>query len=227
MIKHIRENAYAIITAGGIGQRMQSDIPKQFLLLNNMPVLMHTIKAFVPYAEHIMVTLPHEHIAYWQQLVRQYQFEVPHMVINGGNTRYESVKHAVSSLPMEGLVAVHDGVRPCVSGALIQLCMQHAAEYGSAVACVPLTNSLRQKTANGSKSVSRSDFMMVQTPQVFTCKVLKQAYAQAYNSCFTDDATVVECSGMAVECVQGEDENIKITRPIDLYLAREILNHRL
>lgn len=219
-------NTYAIITAGGIGQRMQSDVPKQFLLLNNIPVLMHTIRAFAPYAEQIMVTLPSEHMDYWQQLVQQYQFDIPHKVISGGSTRYESVKHAVDMLPMEGVVAVHDGVRPCVSGSLIQLCMQHAAEYGSAVACVPLTDSLRQKTASGSCSVSRSDFLAVQTPQVFTCRVLKQAYNQPYMSYFTDDASVVEHSGVQIECVQGEDENIKITRPMDLYLAREILNHR-
>ena len=217
-------NRYAIITAGGTGSRMHADIPKQFLLLNHLPVLMHTIKAFAPYTEIIWVTLPEQHIPYWQKLIQTYHFDIPHIIVKGGNTRFESVQNAVALLPENGWVAVHDGARPCVTQNLIHRCFLHASAHINAVACIALNSSLRQKTKQGSKSVDRSDFWIVQTPQVFTCETLKLAYKQVYQPQFTDDASVVEHLGVPIECIQGDDNNIKITRPADLFLAQQILN---
>ena len=215
---------YAIITAGGTGNRMHADIPKQFLLLNNLPILMHAVKAFAAFTENIWVTLPAPHIPYWQKLIQEYQFDIPHIIVQGGNTRFDSVKNAVALLPDDGLVAVHDGARPCITQDLIQRCFLHAATHNNAVACIEADSSLRQKINNGSLSVNRSDFWVVQTPQVFTCKTLKLAYNQTYLPQFTDDASVVEHMGIPIQCVQGDNNNIKITRPIDIFLAQQILN---
>jgi 2-C-methyl-D-erythritol 4-phosphate cytidylyltransferase len=213
---------FAIITAGGTGSRMGTSIPKQFLSLNGLPVLIHTINHFVPLVDGIIVTLPERYVEYWKETEMKHDFHVPYTLVYGGETRFDSVKNAICFLPNKGTVAVHDAVRPFVTVDLIQACFMHAQQYGTAVAAIPIKDSLRMISGEKSQSVNRSDFYIVQTPQVFSCEIIKKAYRQSYHPDFTDDASVVEASGKEIHLVNGEESNVKITTPVDLALA-EIL----
>jgi 2-C-methyl-D-erythritol 4-phosphate cytidylyltransferase len=213
---------FAIITAGGIGSRMGTTIPKQFLSINGRPVLIHAINRFVSWVNTVIVTLPEQYTAYWKELQGKHDFHVPHILVHGGETRFDSVKNALHFVSDRGLVAVHDAVRPFVTPDLICSCFEHAQQYGTAVAAIPLKDSLRMISEGKSQSVNRSDYYIIQTPQVFACDIIKKAYQQDYNSTFTDDASVVEASGIEIQLVEGEESNVKITTPTDLVLA-EIL----
>ena len=217
---------YVIIVAGGSGKRMGTEVPKQFLVLHNRPVLMHTIDAFLRYDASICVllVLPKEHKAYWQQLCLQYEYNRPIVVVEGGSERFYSVQNAMQLVPNGVLVAVHDGVRPLVDDATIDAAFVSAAKTGSGVPVVAETDSLRQLTASGSVSVDRSAYCRVQTPQVFCADLIKEAYAQPYNSSFTDDASVFESLGHAVTLTSGSPSNIKITTPVDLKWAMCLLH---
>jgi 2-C-methyl-D-erythritol 4-phosphate cytidylyltransferase len=212
----------AIITAGGTGSRMGTSIPKQFLSINGLPVLIHTINHFVSLVDTLIVTLPEQYVDYWKELQLKYNYHVSHILAHGGETRFDSVKNALRFVPDSGLVAVHDAVRPFVSSALIQSCFRHAQQHGTAVAAIPLKHSLRMISGTKNRSVNRSDFHIVQTPQVFACEIIKRAYQQPYHSHFTDDASVVETLGEEIQLVRGEEMNIKITTSTDLALS-EIL----
>lgn len=214
---------YAIITAAGSGSRMGNSVPKQFIVIGKWPVLMHTIQKFATEVDEIILTLPKEYIPMWNDLVKQYHFQVPHQVVVGGSNRFQSVKNAVLTLPDSVLVAVHDGVRPFVSSALIRQCFVAAEQNGNAVACVSVVESLRQKVNDTTVSVDRSNFLSVQTPQVFKSDILKHAYLTAENDQFTDDASIVESAGENIYCVEGENTNVKITYPEDLQLAERRL----
>ncbi len=211
---------YAIIVAGGSGTRMGTDIPKQFLLLNGKPVLMHTLSKFNGLSDEIILVLPEAQIAYWKELCAQYQFSLSHKIVAGGNERFYSVLNGLSSITSEeGLVAIHDGVRPCVSVDLIQRTYEEATQYGSAIAAVKSKDSLRKVTPTGTEAVDRSHYFLVQTPQTFSLQKLKEAYHRSYQSFFTDDASVFEANGSAIQLVEGDYKNIKITTPEDLPLA--------
>lgn len=214
-----------IIVAGGSGQRMQSDIPKQFLLLQNKPILMHAIQAFVDYnpAINIIVVLPKEHIETWKSLCKKYRFKVKHATTAGGETRFESVKNGLELAPDSGLIAVHDGVRPLINTALIERCFAKATSHGTAIPIVDVNESIRKIDKCHSASVDRADYKIVQTPQVFNAYTLKCAYKQIHHDNFTDDASLVEALGLYIHLVEGMTENIKITKPIDLALAEIIL----
>lgn len=214
---------FAIITGGGTGSRMGEAIPKQFLPLQGIPIIMHTIRQFQLLADTIFVTLPKQWFGYWQELQEKHEFNIPHILIEGGNTRFESVKNAVSHLPKEGFVAVHDAVRPFVTSSFIQSCFECAESHGSAVAVVSVKDSLRMIAGTKTKVVDRNDFFAVQTPQVFPCEIIKKAYQQAYQPCFTDDATLVEALGYDIELIQGNELNFKITTKEDLLLAEYIV----
>lgn len=219
---------FAIITGGGIGSRMQESIPKQFLLLQGIPIIMHTIRHFQLLTDTIFVTLPKQWFGYWQELQEEYGFNIPHVIIEGGNTRFESVKNAISHLPEEGFVAIHDAVRPFVRSSFIQACFEHAESHGSAVMVAPVKDSLRMISGARTKAVDRNDFFAVQTPQVFPCEIIKKAYQQSFQSCFTDDATVVETLGYDIELVSSNELNLKITTKEDLLLAEyifQLINH--
>jgi 2-C-methyl-D-erythritol 4-phosphate cytidylyltransferase len=216
---------FAIITGGGTGSRLGTSIPKQFLSIQELPILIHTINQFVPLVDTIIVTLPKQYVEYWKEIQIKYDFHASHILVHGGETRFHSVRNALHFLPDNGLVAVHDAVRPFVSSNLIRSCFQHAQEYGTAVAAIPLKDTLRMVAGTKSQSLNRSDFYMVQTPQVFSCEMIKKAYQQVYNPSFTDDASVVEAFGEEIHLVNGEETNIKITTPTDLALA-EILMSR-
>ncbi len=215
---------FAIITGGGTGSRMRESVPKQFLPLQGIPVIMHTIRRFHLLTDTIFVTLPKQWFGYWQELQGKFGFNISHILIEGGNTRFESVKNAVSHLPEEGLVAIHDAVRPFITSSLIQSCFEHAKNYGSAVMSVPVKDSLRMTSGTKTKAVNRNDFFAVQTPQVFPCEIIKKAYQQPFQPYFTDDATVVEALGSEIDLIQGDELNLKITTKEDLLLAEYIVN---
>ena len=213
---------YAVIVAGGSGNRMQQTVPKQFLLLDGIPVLMHTLQAF--YQSHlnpeILLVLNESQHANWEELCFKYDFNIPHRVVSGGEQRFHSVKNALLSIQGEGIVAVHDAVRPLVSPELIDKSFAVAAEKGNCVAGIMPTDSIR-KINDGQKSVAfnRNEFILVQTPQTFNLAILRKAYEQLYKNDFTDDASVVERAGFEINIIPGERENIKITYPEDLEIA--------
>ncbi len=216
---------HVIIVAGGSGSRMRSDIPKQFMLLAGLPVLMHTINAFYRFSTQvqIMLVLPTTEIATWKMLCRKYDFVVPHIIQKGGSSRFQSVKNGLEKIEGDGLIAVHDGVRPLVSQHIIENAYQTAAKCKSAVAAVRLKESLRYVGDNGSKAVDRTNYQLIQTPQTFEVALLKKAYAVTESLEFTDDASVVEASGHAITLIEGNYENIKITTPEDLVIGECLL----
>ena len=219
---------FVIIVAGGTGQRFGSDEPKQFLRLHGKPILMRTIEVFSAYNSfmQIIITLPSDYIQLWQSLCKQYNFTVPHVFVEGGQTRFHSVKNGLDQIKEDGLVAVHDAVRPLVSKDVIDRCFLSARINGNAVPVIPIVDSIRQLTENGSVPVDREKFYQVQTPQVFDVNTLKNAYSTDYVPEFTDDASVVEKFGKKIFVVRGNIENIKITSQIDLSIA-ELLGHYL
>ncbi len=219
---------HLILVAGGSGTRMGSATPKQFLLLNGKPVLLHTLEQFYAFSKdiNIVLALPQTAIEEWSEIVRKYTIAIPHTVVQGGETRFQSVKNALSTISGDGVVAVHDGVRPLVSHATIAACFDKAERSGAAIPVVALNDSIRQKTAEGSISVHREDFCAVQTPQVFSLTILCKAYEQEYRSTFTDDASVVESAGYKVSLIQGNVENIKITTPADLIFAEAMMKNK-
>ena len=219
---------WAIIVAGGSGSRMQTDVPKQFLELCGKPVLMHSISAFADACEkiQIIVVLPSLHIAYWQELCRRYTFTLPHIVAEGGSTRFHSVRNGLSLLPDEGLVAIHDGVRPLVSRQTITVCFREAAKYHCVVPVTPVNDSVREVSGQTSRMLDRSALRLVQTPQAFDIALLKKAYGQEYTPAFTDDASVFEKAGHVIHLTEGNVENIKITTSNDLLVAERLFAQR-
>ena len=215
MKKHI------IIVAGGKGLRMGGDIPKQFLPVCGKPVLMRTLEAFHAYDAdiHIIVVLPVSQQAYWKELCREYQFALSHDIANGGDTRFHSVMNGLALVEGNGLVGVHDGVRPFVSQEVIARCYEEAADCKAVIPVIDVVETVRHLTAEGSETVPRDQYKLVQTPQVFEVDLLRRAYQQTYIDLFTDDASVVEALGEKVYLVQGNRENIKLTTPFDLKLA--------
>jgi len=210
-----------IIVAGGKGLRMGGDIPKQFLVVNDKPILMHTIEQFHKYdsSMQIIVVLPSDQHNYWEQLCHDYHFDIPIQVVDGGIERFHSVKNGLAKIsPDCSLVGVHDGVRPYISTEVIGRCYEAAASNGAAIPVVDVFETLRHLTPNGqSHTVPRSEYKLVQTPQVFQTALLRKAYEQTFTPQFTDDASVVEAIGHPITLVPGNRENIKITTPDDLH----------
>ena len=215
----------AIIVAGGKGLRMNAEIPKQFLEINHLPILMHTLNAFSMYDASIqlILVLPAEQVDYWKELCHKHLFSIPHTIVCGGNTRFDSVKNGLETIKVHCTIAVHDGVRPLVSQDTIARCFDIGLKHGAAVPAVELVDSIRQLTDGRNIAVDRSAYQLVQTPQVFDSIILKNAYNQEYSPLFTDDASVVEAAGTAVKLVQGNRENIKITTEMDLKIASLLL----
>ena len=218
---------YAIIVAGGSGTRMLSSVPKQFLLLAGKPVLMHTIEAFhnCGTGPQIIVVLPADFHAYWEQLCKEHNFNIPHQLVNGGETRFHSVKNGLDLITddTDALIAVHDAVRPLTSKQIIDESYKHALGHGNAITAVKSLDSVRQLKKDSSISLQRDEIYLVQTPQTFQSSQLKKAYQQPYNANFTDDASVVEQTGVPIHLVEGSCQNIKITFPEDMAIAEIIL----
>lgn len=213
-----------IIVAGGKGLRMGNDIPKQFIPIGGRPVLMRTIERFRSYSADllIVVVLSKEQQNYWRELCVEYDFHADHVLADGGETRFHSVKNGLSLIPdtAEGVVGVHDGVRPFPSVEVIAACYEEARRSGAALPVTPVVETLRHISG---RNVLRSDYMLVQTPQTFDIALLKRAYRQPYTEAFTDDASVVESMGHAVTTVEGNRENIKLTTAFDLKIAETLV----
>lgn len=225
---------YAIIVAGGSGTRFGGAVPKQFVPLCGKPVLMHTINKFASYFQtspsggSILVVLPKVHVAMWKSLCDQYRFTVPHLVVEGGETRYHSVLNALNAIEVVSdgdVVAVHDGVRPLVSLEVIEAAFNTARQQKSAIPVVAMTDSVRALDAGGgSHALDRAALRAVQTPQAFDLSLLKSAYLQPYEDTFTDDASVYERLGKQVELIDGDERNIKITSAKDLSIAQMLMD---
>ncbi len=216
---------YVIILAGGVGKRMNLDIPKQFIPIAGKPVIMHTIQRFRDYCPRleIIVTLPNAHISLWKDLCNEFNFVTEHQIVRGGEERFYSVKNALARVPDDAVVLIHDGVRPLVSDKTIDRVRQRVIEKGNAIPYLPSPESIRKVSANGSKAVNRSEFVRIQTPQGFIAKDIKQAYNQDYSENFTDDASVFEAMGNSIEMVIGNNRNIKITQAIDLVIVESLM----
>jgi len=221
---------YAIIVAGGTGTRMQSAVPKQFLLLNGLPVLMHTIQAFTQSTikPDIILVLPAAYHDYWKELCHTHQFNTPHTLVTGGESRFHSVKNGLDQISADDstLVAIHDAVRPLTSSHIIETSYQYAQEHGTAVTAVKSRDSVRQLVNGKSVSLLRDQIYLIQTPQTFKVSLLKKAYKQPYSEHFTDDASVVEQDGVEIHLTEGSHQNIKITFPEDIAIAELLLNKK-
>ena len=217
-----------IIVAGGSGRRMGASIPKQFLLLHGEPLLFHTLRAFHAFDPHmpLVLVLPVDHHTTWEDLCAQHEFEVPHTLVAGGAERFHSTRAGLDAVTHDGLVAVHDGVRPLVSPALIARCFNAAEAHGAAIPVVPIAPSVRELTEEGSQAIDRTRLRAVQTPQCFRVPLLRRAFELPYDPAFTDEATLVERLGVEVHLVEGEDHNIKVTTPFDLQVAELVLGAR-
>lgn len=212
---------YAIIVAGGSGSRMKSDLPKQFIKIGTLPILMHTLLQFKQADATItlIVVLPESQFGLWHHLCQEYAFEVEHILVKGGNTRFQSSKNGLAAIKTNGLVAIHDGVRPFVSTSIIIASYTMAAEKGSAVVSVASKDSVR---VNG-QSIDRNSVSLIQTPQTFQLSIINKAFETQELPLFTDDASVVEHAGFSINLLEGSYENIKITTPEDLLWAEIIL----
>lgn len=220
---------YVIIVAGGKGLRMGTELPKQFLPLGGKPVLMHTLERFHAYDKDLklILVLPKDQQDYWRKLCAEHHFTVEHALANGGATRFESSQNGLAFIPEgeQGLVAIHDGVRPFVSAEVIDRCFEAAREEYAAIPVLPVTDTLRHVNATGyAINVPRDNYRIVQTPQVFDIALARQAFNQPYRDTFTDDATVIESLGCQVTMVEGNRENIKLTTPFDLAVASALMH---
>ncbi|MEN8117375.1 MAG: 2-C-methyl-D-erythritol 4-phosphate cytidylyltransferase [Bacteroidota bacterium] len=216
---------FALIVAGGSGSRMKGPVPKQFLEINGKPILMHTFEAFAKFDsafEYILV-LPENQVDTWEQLCQKHQFKFTYQLAYGGENRFQSVKNGLDLINDEGIVFIHDGVRPLVSVLTLQNCFEIAAQEGNALPVIPVSESVRYVEEGTNKAVDRSKYFLVQTPQTFQTQLIKNAYNQASNENFTDDASVLEQSGEKINLVEGNHENIKITYPEDLVIAKSFL----
>ena len=222
---------YIIIVAGGKGLRMGSDIPKQFLPIGGKPVLMRTLERFREYSAdlQIILVLPEAQQDYWQELCRKYNFEVEYQLANGGQTRFHSVQNGLALVPddAEGVVGVHDGVRPFPSIEVISNCYVTARTAKAVIPVIPVVETVRHLSPLTSITVPRDEYRLVQTPQTFDIQLLKAANRQPYNDSFTDDASVVESYGHPITLVEGNRENIKITTPYDIVVAEALLTSHL
>lgn len=219
---------YVIIVAGGKGLRMGGEIPKQFLPIGGKPVLMRTMERFHEYdpALKIILVLPKDQQKFWQELCQKHNFKSMHQVADGGETRFQSSKNGLALIPDEdeGVVAIHDGVRPFVSTDVIERCFDAARDDFAAIPVVPVTDTLRYIDRGHGHNVLRDHFRSVQTPQCFDISLAKQAFDQPYRETFTDDASVIESLGCQVTIVEGNRQNLKLTTPFDMMIA-ELLIH--
>ncbi len=225
---------YIIIVAGGKGLRMGGEIPKQFLPIGGRPILMRTLERFREYSTtlQIILVLPKDQQDYWLQLCKEYDFKVDYQMTDGGETRFHSVQHGLALIPddAEGVVGVHDGVRPFPSIEVIRKCYETARVKQAVIPVIPVVETLRVidpigtiETIVPTHTVPRNDYRLVQTPQTFDIQLLKAANRQPYNDNFTDDASVVEAFGQEITLVEGNRENIKITTPYDMIVAEALV----
>ena len=219
---------YALIVAGGKGTRIKRKLPKQFLELGDLPILMHTINAFYRYSENITIilVLPEDDFSTWESLCKKHRFQKNIILQKGGDSRFQSVKNGLEKIEGDGLVAIHDGVRPLVSEDIIGASFRLAAVHQSAVAAVRLKESIRMTDQDNTKAMDRSRFRLIQTPQTFQVDLIRKAYQMKEDTSLTDDASVAERAGHIISLFEGSYENIKITTPEDLVIAEALLNKK-
>jgi len=224
----VNKSEYVLIVAGGKGTRIKSVLPKQFLELNGKPILLHTLEAFYRYSEKIKVVLvlPEDDFGIWNSICEKYHVTKPVILQKGGDSRFQSVRNGLSLLEGEGLVAIHDGVRPLVSSDIIGASFRLAAVHQSAVAAVRLKESIRMTDQDNTKAMDRSKFRLIQTPQTFDLQLIKKAYEIKEDASLTDDASVAERAGHIISLFEGSYENIKITTPEDLIVAKALMDGR-
>ncbi|MDA8956225.1 2-C-methyl-D-erythritol 4-phosphate cytidylyltransferase [Flavobacteriales bacterium] len=219
-------DSFVVIVAGGSGSRMGSDIPKQFLELDSKPILMHTLErlySITPNSNFILV-LPKNQFGYWNTLCENHRFKLKHVLVEGGHSRFQSVKNGLCKISANSMVAIHDGVRPFIAKNIFENCMQEAKISGAAIPILAISDSIREISKNGSQIRDRNLFVSVQTPQCFQSDIILESYQQDFDSSFTDDASVVESKGHEISLVKGNKENIKITTPEDLNIALTFIN---
>lgn len=218
----------ALIVAGGKGTRIKSALPKQFIELHGKPILLHTLEAFIRYSPtiSIVLVLPEDDFEIWHSICKKFNFMYPIVLQKGGETRFQSVKNGLLKIE-EGLVAIHDGVRPLVSEDIIGASFRLAAIHKCAIAAVRLKESIRMTDQDNTKAVDRSRFRLIQTPQTFQVGVIKKAYEQKEDNSFTDDASVAERAGNIISLFEGSYENIKITTQEDLVVAEALMGRRV
>ena len=218
-----------IIVAGGKGVRMGGELPKQFIPLNGKPVLMHTLEVFHRWdsSVRIVLVLPDVFQSYWEMLCRELNCTIPHLIVHGGETRFHSTRNALKEVADCDIIGVHDAVRPFVTPKVIESCFVTAEEKGAVIPVIPHSDSLRIKTGEQSHAVDRSNYYIVQTPQVFYRDWLLEAYKLPWQPIFTEEASLVEYTGKPIFLIDGNIENIKITTPIDLLCAELIISGKI
>ena len=212
----------ALIVAGGRGNRMNAEIPKQFLLLKNLPILMHTLNQFSHF-DQIILVLAKTEFDTWKALCKEHNFTLKHTLVAGGLNRFSSVKNGLSKVPEESIIAIHDGVRPLVSKKLISTLINATKKEIGIVPVTSVKDSLRKVDGHKSKAVSRNSLYKVQTPQCFFASTIIDAYKQNFSLFFTDDASVLESNGGKIKTIKGEEKNIKITTQQDLKIAEAFI----
>jgi 2-C-methyl-D-erythritol 4-phosphate cytidylyltransferase len=212
----------AIIVAGGKGVRMNSDIPKQFLLLNSTPVLMHTISKF-SHLDEVILVVPKTQKEYWNSLCKTHNFNIPHTIVEGGKTRFHSVKNGLEKVNNNSIVAIHDAVRPLISIKLINSLITETKNGVGVIPIIPFKDSIRKVEGENSIHIDRSNFYKVQTPQCFLSDEIKEAYDQEYSEKFTDDASVLESNYGKIVTILGEEKNLKLTTEEDFKIAELFL----
>ncbi|MBP2616643.1 2-C-methyl-D-erythritol 4-phosphate cytidylyltransferase [Chryseobacterium jejuense] len=231
MERLVRTKKYIIIVAAGKGNRMGAENAKQFLLLDGKPILIHTIDKFLNHPNHffeIILVLNKSHLEIWDHLCQQYHYLKPIKIVIGGNERFHSVKNAIDTITdNQCYIGIHDGVRPFVSETVIHRAFSEVIKHGAIVPVVAMIPTIRITDGEDNRSMNRSDFKVVQTPQVFKSEIIKAAYQTPYQSSFFDDATVAEYCGYTIKLVEGNEENIKITLPIDYITAKALQKTKL
>ena len=213
----------ALIVAGGSGQRLGEKTPKQFLLIKSKPILMHTIEKF-SHLDKIIVVISKNYTNEWMNLCKLHNFKVDHKLVEGGGNRFESVKNGLQHINHTDVVLIHDGVRPLISKKTINNLIKKVAKNKGVLPVLPISESIRKVNQNSSNSLNRKNYFIAQTPQCFMFEEILEAYNQKYKDEFTDDASVFEAIGGKIITIEGEKENIKITYPIDLNLAENLVN---
>ncbi|MBL0340254.1 MAG: 2-C-methyl-D-erythritol 4-phosphate cytidylyltransferase [Bacteroidetes bacterium] len=203
---------------------MGSGIPKQFLPINGIPVLFHTIRKFEGIVDEIILVLPASHFTYWNELCEKYSFKLNIRLVEGGDSRTKSVIHGLNAIKEAGIIAIHDAVRPLVSRKLISYLLKEAELHGNAIPAIPVRDSLRKKNGDQNTAVNRSEYFSVQTPQCFQYQIIKTGYENCYGRDFSDDASVIDYGGGKINLVEGEISNIKITFREDILFAEALLN---
>jgi 2-C-methyl-D-erythritol 4-phosphate cytidylyltransferase len=219
---------YVIIVAGGSGQRMLSEIPKQFLNISRKPVLLFSLEAFANAIPdiNIILVLPEANIKTWKEIIKDQYVKIKHTIVNGGESRSQSVKNGLQLITEQGLIAIHDGVRPLITSTVIKLLFSEAGKFGNAIPVIPITDTVRQVEGDQSILLDRNQLLLMQTPQVFQSNILHKAYDECGSGSYTDDAAVIEAAGYKVHLCGGDPENIKLTKPMDMLLAEAILRQR-